>query len=1152
MAADGSIIIDTELDNSGFEAGSKKLERAAVGVRNKLESIGTSAQKALSGVLPTLVKGLEQISHGQQSLTAAGAREAAAAQAQIARAADGSSDFAKEMRTLERSTTSLSNRIDKIGESVNNGFSTNQQFSRFQAQVDTTREKIAQLSQQLAEMGSQSVQTSDFSQLSSAQQKAEQALLKLYDRREMQEDTGVKERSQAWQRLSIQIQNAEAQVARYEAAIATMKNTGTAFVQGNATAEYQQIAATLGEMSARLTEYEQLAGGFNTISEPARTSQAALVAVDRELQQKPQDASRASSALSHFGNVMRNITETAANLTRNIARIGFRSISGGIGNATKSLRSFGSQSLRADNLVKRLVGSLTSLKRMLISRVKRMFISSIVNGVQDGIKALAQFDSRFNTAMSNIKNAAKGLSANLSVSLGGLIQSIEPIITRIINTISRAISYINALFAMLGGKSTVPIAKKQMDSYAGAASSAGGAMKELNRQVYGFDELNKRSKNSDSGGGGGTTSTDLFEEVPIDSMLPNSIKDLFERIKEAYTANNWIEIGRVLADGLNAGMAAVDDWITGTLQPKSAIWAERIGQIINGIVSGTDFILMGETLADGLNTVIQAVATFIETIDWRTLGAQLATGVYSLVSNLDFTQFLEGVNAMGNGFFNFISGAIQSINWQSLGSQVYGGIKNVLTTLDYAGIWSAAAEAFGSTVGALTGTVWGFIRSAWSDLAKWWKDVAYEDGQFTMEGLLNGIWDGIKNIGSWVVEHIFNPFIEGFENAFGIHSPSTVMQELGVNIVEGLLNGIREAWSKITSFFSNVLNGLKTQLQSAWSSIKTGASTAWSGIKTTMTTLFDSAKTGVVSVASNLRSSLSGAWNTMKSNATQTWSNIKSSLSSTISSLRSDTESKVNAIKTTTQNAWNSIKTATSSAWSSIQSSVMSRWNSLKSSMQNTSWYSVGSNICSGIASGINAGWSWLSNTVSNLARNLLDTAERRLGINSPSRVFRDEVGRNISLGIAEGVTDTEANVIKAVSNTAQSAVKGFEVSEISFGLSDGVSGLDLVADRLSDIVASFRSITSMLSSMGGISVPQIAAGTVVPLRTKMYTPESYSGNSGFSDFSSDFEEFMTYNADLLKEILEVLKKLHLTIDVDTLSKYVFAAQRKAERSYGL
>ena len=86
---------------------------------------------------------------------------------------------------------------------------------------------------------------------------------------------------------------------------------------------------------------------------------------------------------------------------------------------------------------------------------------------------------------------------------------------------------------------------------------------------------------------------------------------------------------------------------------------------------------------------------------------------------------------------------------------------------------------------------------------------------------------------------------------------------------------------------------------------------------------------------------------------------------------------------------------------------------------------------------------------------------------------------------------------------------------------------------------------------MGGLTVPQIAAGSVVPLRTKMYPSDENGAYNAMSDFSSDFEEFMTYNSDLLKEILEVLKKLRLTIDIDTLSKFVYSAQRSAERNYG-
>lgn len=60
--------------------------------------------------------------------------------------------------------------------------------------------------------------------------------------------------------------------------------------------------------------------------------------------------------------------------------------------------------------------------------------------------------------------------------------------------------------------------------------------------------------------------------------------------------------------------------------------------------------------------------------------------------------------------------------------------------------------------------------------------------------VVNGLWNGLVtalgDVGKWVMDHIVNPFINGFKDALGIHSPSTVMAGFGKNIIEGLWNGI--------------------------------------------------------------------------------------------------------------------------------------------------------------------------------------------------------------------------------------------------------------------------------------------------------------------------------------------------------------------------
>lgn len=64
----------------------------------------------------------------------------------------------------------------------------------------------------------------------------------------------------------------------------------------------------------------------------------------------------------------------------------------------------------------------------------------------------------------------------------------------------------------------------------------------------------------------------------------------------------------------------------------------------------------------------------------------------------------------------------------------------------------------------------------------------------------------------------------------------------------------------------------------------------------------------------------------------------------------------------------------------------------------------IGSNIVSGIWNGISSGWNWLVDKVKSLADSLFQGAKDALGIESPSKVFAQEVGRWIPPGIGVGM----------------------------------------------------------------------------------------------------------------------------------------------------
>ncbi len=77
-----------------------------------------------------------------------------------------------------------------------------------------------------------------------------------------------------------------------------------------------------------------------------------------------------------------------------------------------------------------------------------------------------------------------------------------------------------------------------------------------------------------------------------------------------------------------------------------------------------------------------------------------------------------------------------------------------------------------------------------------------------------------------------------------------------------------------------------------------------------------------------------------------------------------------------------------------------------KSAFSGGNWPSLGYQISAGIAQGIRNGSSLISAAAKSAALSALATAKQALGIHSPSRLFRDEVGRQISRGLALGILD--------------------------------------------------------------------------------------------------------------------------------------------------
>ena len=77
------------------------------------------------------------------------------------------------------------------------------------------------------------------------------------------------------------------------------------------------------------------------------------------------------------------------------------------------------------------------------------------------------------------------------------------------------------------------------------------------------------------------------------------------------------------------------------------------------------------------------------------------------------------------------------------------------------------------------------------------------------EGIVKGIWEGIKSLAGWIKDNVkgfFGDIVTGAKNALGIHSPSTVFAGIGENMALGLGEGWNDEYGRISKSIKSGLD----------------------------------------------------------------------------------------------------------------------------------------------------------------------------------------------------------------------------------------------------------------------------------------------------------------------------------------------------------
>lgn len=727
-------------------------------------------------------------------------------------------------------------------------------------------------------------------------------------------------------------QTFEAEIKRLKQELSGLEKKGL----GQGDKEYDKIAKQLAIVTARRNEYNK-----------SLKQQAKDIVSKEQVSNISKLASAFSKAATGAGKFKKAIGKISMNGLKGI----YKTVHG----LTKPFdvaKSAISKVGKAIGALRKQSNKGMSWGRMIGSSILFSTVFGAISQIKEAIKAgsdnLVQYSASYNKSISGMVSSLLYLKNAWAAAFAPIINAVGPYISAFIDMLAGAMNKVGQLMSALTGKSYAVQAKKVWKDYASGldttkknAKDAGKSVKDLANYTLGIDELNVIQPNTDSGSGGSgsgggsgisdPSATDMFETTSIDG----TVSDFAEKLKKAWRDADFTEIGTVIGEKLKNALSSVpwdsiqevsfkvgksfatlingfveadglDKTIgqtigqainTGILNINAFLdytkWDEIgtfIGNGLNGIIDSVKWEDLGHLFAQKWNAIFTSIGEAARTFKWSEFGKDLANSVNTWISDFDWAENGAKLGDLAKGMLDTIIQFLDNTDWKELGN----GIAKFIESIDWTGIVAKLAEGLGAAIGGLAALLWGMIEDAWDSVVKWWKDVAYEDGQFTMEGLLDGILNVFSDIGSWIKSNVFDPFIDGFKGIFGIHSPSTIMAEMGNYLILGLANGvldtigvaiqafenvwtgIQEVFSPVTTWFSDKFTSAKNAIVSAFKFIGSWANEKWADIKRPFSNVRDWFKDGFQKAYDAVKSIWSGLGQFFKGIAENAFKPIKS------------------------------------------------------------------------------------------------------------------------------------------------------------------------------------------------------------------------------------------------------------------------------------
>lgn len=404
-----------------------------------------------------------------------------------------------------------------------------------------------------------------------------------------------------------------------------------------------------------------------------------------------------------------------------------------------------------------------------------------------------------------------------------------------------------------------------------------------------------------------------------------------------------------------------------------------------------------------------------------------------------------------------ITAVVAALTWFFTQTETGKQLWNSFATW-FTGIWNQISTACQPALQAI-GT---FITQTMSQIQQIW-----QNGWTLITTILQNVWNTIGPI----IMTALTAIITGIQTFITTITP----------LLQAGIQNIQTIFQTATTIISTVWNGL-------WNTISTVVQGAW----TIITTIINTALTviqGIIQLAlAVVNGNWSAAWSAIQGIASAVWGGIQGVVSAGVGMVSGVVSAACSTIRSVWAALWNGVGSIVSSAWGGIVgtvSNMVGRVGSVVSGIGGTvrsavsgagSWLvDAGRNIIQGLINGITGMVGSLYSSITNALSGLVDKAKNALGIHSPSRVFRDEVGVMVGRGMALGIDDS-AHV---VSRSMDSLVSTMSLDSADWSKTGRLNvtngtGTDTGDGDLRELITAVESLHSDLGSIIARYTPTI------------------------------------------------------------------------------